>query len=390
MSNIKQWSRQHAPNEVWAAAAASAGIDMDTDSGSGSGGGAMEARFKALEDDNVKLRQEMGGVVSSVKDLVMTVKEMGTNMNMGFAQLTQANQQGSAALLARIQGTDASVAMLGHAVAGMPESSFVMPGPTAAAVTGYGGSGGVIASAAGADAAMNGAPNEVAAAVSETALVAVAPMADPRLTGAPFQAVTTAAPGGSAGYIGAPMCPEHCDGLDDSELPTRTAAPGETWFERMRRILIYSTNAAPAATDETGGTLGSLATAEGRRSARLTSATGTGDDYGTVGEDGTSHSRIAFSIIEERRVLDRLRAVLPPPVTIDSNDSPETGGSVLMGEGCEAYYNEPLVRIASTTVTVNDGDGAIGGTTQGTVEGPLTLTAAAEAMGGATGIPDMP
>ena len=58
---------------------------MDADSGSGSGGGVVEARFKALEDDNVKLRQEMGGVVSSVKDLVMTVKDMGANMNMGFA-----------------------------------------------------------------------------------------------------------------------------------------------------------------------------------------------------------------------------------------------------------------------------------------------------------------
>jgi len=35
---------------------------MDADSGSGSGGGAIEARVKALEDENVKLRQEMGGV----------------------------------------------------------------------------------------------------------------------------------------------------------------------------------------------------------------------------------------------------------------------------------------------------------------------------------------
>jgi hypothetical protein len=56
-----------------------------------------------------------------------------------------------------------------------------------------------------------------------------------------------------------------------------------------------------------------------------------------------------------------------------------------MGDGWEAYYNEPPVRFASTTVTVNDGDGAIGGTTQGTVEGPPTLTAVDEAMGGATG-----
>ena len=67
----------------------------------------------------------MGGVVSTVvKGLVMTVKDMGANMNMGFVQLMQANQQGSAALLTRIQGTDASVAMIGHAVAGLPGTTL--------------------------------------------------------------------------------------------------------------------------------------------------------------------------------------------------------------------------------------------------------------------------
>ena len=94
--------------------------------------------------------------------------------------------------------------MIGHAVADLPGTSFVMPEPTAAAVTGYGGSGGAIANGAGADAA-NDAPNEVAAAVSETTLVAVAPLVDPRQAGAPFQATTTAAPGGAETYIGAPM-----------------------------------------------------------------------------------------------------------------------------------------------------------------------------------------
>ena len=284
-------SRQNAPSEVWAAAAASSGVAMDADSGSGSGGGAMEARFKALEDENAKLRQEMGGVVSTVvKGLVMTVKDMGANMNMGFVQLMQANQQGSAALLTRIQGTDASVAMIGHAVAGLPGTSVVMPDPTAAAVTGHGGSGEVIANeAAGADAAVNGALNEVAAAVSETALVADAPLADPRLAGAPFQAVTAAAPGGAATYIGVPMSPEHSGGLDDGELPARTVAAGETRFERLRRIVLYPAYAAPSAIGETGGTMGLLvATAEGRRSARLTSVTGTGDDNGTVDEDGAA------------------------------------------------------------------------------------------------------
>ena len=57
-------------------------------------------------------------------------------MNAGFQQLIQGQQQGMAALLARIQGTDASVAMIGHAVAGIPGAPFAMPTPTAAAVTG--------------------------------------------------------------------------------------------------------------------------------------------------------------------------------------------------------------------------------------------------------------
>ena len=87
---------------------------------------------------------------------------------------------------------------------------------------------------------MNGAPNEVAAAVSETAMVTVAPLVDPRLAGAPFQATTTAAPGGAETYVGAPMSPEHSDGLDDAELPARTVATGETRFERLRRIVLHS------------------------------------------------------------------------------------------------------------------------------------------------------
>ena len=148
----------------------------------------MEARFKALEDKNVKLRREMGDVVSTVKDLVTTVKDMGANINSGFVQIMQAHQQGSAALLKRIQGTDASVAMIGHAVAGMPGTSFAMPNPTtAAAVTGYGGSGGAIANEPGAVAATNGVPNEGAEAVTETALVAATPLADPHLGGAHYR-----------------------------------------------------------------------------------------------------------------------------------------------------------------------------------------------------------
>ena len=52
------------------------------------------------------------------------------------------------------------------------------------------------------------------------------------------------------------MSPEHSGGLDDAELPARTAA-GETRFERLRRIILFSgTLSAPSASDETGGTLG--------------------------------------------------------------------------------------------------------------------------------------
>ena len=60
MPNIKRRSKQNAPNEAWAAAAASMTVDMDADTGSGSGGGTIEARFKAIEEENVKLRRRWG------------------------------------------------------------------------------------------------------------------------------------------------------------------------------------------------------------------------------------------------------------------------------------------------------------------------------------------
>ena len=63
-----------------------------------SGGGTIEARFKALEERNVKLRQEMGSISTAVT-------KIGTNMNVGFQQLMQGQLQGiqgMAALLARM------------------------------------------------------------------------------------------------------------------------------------------------------------------------------------------------------------------------------------------------------------------------------------------------
>ena len=76
-------------------------------------------------------------------------------------------------------------------------------------------------------------------------------------------------------------------------------------------------------------------------------------------------------------------------MALDSLDFPETCGSALMGDGWGAYYNEPPVRLASTTEAGNVNDStAVGGTMQGTVEGQLTLAAETEAAGEVTTIPN--
>ena len=105
-------------------------------------------------------------------------------------------------------------------------------------------------------------------------------------------------------------------------------------------------------------------------------------------DDDGAQSRIAFNIHEDRRVLDRLREALPPPVTLGDIDFPETGGSTLMGDGWEEYCNGPPVRSASTTEAGNDNDStAVDGTMQGTVEGP-PQAAAAEVAGVVAEIPN--
>ena len=128
---------------------------------------------------------------------------------------------------------------------------------------------------------MNGAPNEVAEAVTETALVAATPQVDPhlgdahyrqvdpRLVGAPFPAAV-AVPPATTTPGGVLMCPEHSGRLDDGELPARTVAAVETRLQRLKRIALFSAGllAAPSASDETGGTIGTVSTTtDGRRSA---------------------------------------------------------------------------------------------------------------------------
>jgi len=170
------------------------------------------------------------------------------------------------------------------------------------------------------------------------------------------------------------MCPEHSDRLDDGELPARTVAAVETRLQRLKRIALFSAGllAAPSASDETGGTMGTVSTTtDGRRSARLTSTTETGDDGGTVVGGGTTQPRTAANIRAERMVLDRLEREARPSLAeaLDSFDEfPETGGST--GTGWETYNEPRSARLASTTETGDDDDTAIdGGTTQGTVEG---------------------
>ena len=277
LANIKRWSKQHAPNAEWAAAAARMTVDMDADTDSGSGGETFEARFKAIEEENAKLRREMGLISTAVTDI-------NTNVTEGFQQLMQRQQQTlgrMAALLARTQGTDASVAMIGNAVANILGTEFVMPAPTAATVTDYGGGGGTIAAAAGAGAAVGGVTGAETVAVTETAL------ADPQMVGALYPPASPKATRGAKEPMGAPMSPEYSDGLDDGELPVDTPTAVETRLQRrLKRIACYSARllAAPSASDDqTSGTLGTMRTkTDGRRSARLTSTTETGDDDDTA------------------------------------------------------------------------------------------------------------
>ena len=165
-----------------------------------------------------------------------------------------------------------------------------MPAPTAAAVTGYGGSGGAIAAAAVAGTSAGGAADEASMAVASTVLV------DPRMVGAPYPPPPPRAPRGSKEPVGAPMAPEHANGLDDGELPVDTVTAVETRLQRLKRIALFSARllAAPSASDETRETMGTVwtNTDHGRRSARLTSTTETGDNDDTAVDGGTTQGTV--------------------------------------------------------------------------------------------------
>ena len=152
------------------------------------------------------------------------------------------------------------------------------------------------------------------------------------------------------------MAPEHTDGLDDHDVPSRTAVPGESEFETTRRILVYAGTRSAFTSEGSMERLGTVSTVAGRRSARLTSSAATGG--GITSEDAETQAIVSHSLQVEQTVIEQLRAELPLP-TLD-DDFPETGGEALPGAEYEVDYVEPSAQSDTTT----------GVTVQDTVEGP--------------------
>ena len=152
------------------------------------------------------------------------------------------------------------------------------------------------------------------------------------------------------------MAPEHTDGLDDQDVPSRTAVPGESELQIMRRTLVYAGTRSASTPEGSMERLGTVSTAAGRRSARLTSSAATGG--GIASEDAETQAIVSHSLQAEQQVIEQLRAELPLP-TLD-DDFPETGGEALPGAEYEVDYVEPPAQFDTTT----------GGTVQDTVEGP--------------------
>ena len=83
--------------------------------------------------------------------------------------------------------------------------------------------------------------------------------------------------------------------------------------------------------------LGTVQTAEGRRTGRLSSLAATGG--GTAAEGAETQATVLHSLRVERMVAEQLRAALPPP-TLD-DDFSESSGEALPGAEYEVDYVEP-------------------------------------------------
>ena len=121
------------------------------------------------------------------------------------------------------------------------------------------------------------------------------------------------------------MAPEHSDGLDDYDVPSRTATAGEEFAVTMRRIIAYGGTNSASTPDGSMQRLGTVTTLAGRRSARLSSLAATGG--GIAAEDPETQAELLHTLQVEQEVKARLRAELPPR----DDDWSESGGDVLPG-----------------------------------------------------------
>ena len=161
------------------------------------------------------------------------------------------------------------------------------------------------------------------------------------------------------------MAPEHSDGLDDYDVPSRTATAGESNAETLRRVIVYGDTNSALTPDGSMVRLGTVTTPAGRRSSRLASTAATGG--GIAAEDPETQAIILSSLQAERTVVERLRAALPPP----NDDWSESGGDVEPGAEYEVDYVEPPDQSDDTTAAIDDDSGVVG-VTQGAAEGAPT------------------
>ena len=161
------------------------------------------------------------------------------------------------------------------------------------------------------------------------------------------------------------MAAEHSDGLDDYDVPPRTATAGESNAETLRRVIVYGDTNSALTPDGSMVRLGTVTTPAGRRSSRLASTAATGG--GIAAEDPETQAIILSSLQAERTVVERLRAALPPP----NDDWSESGGDVEPGAEYEVDYVEPPAESDDTWVRIVDDSGVVR-VMQGAAEGRPT------------------
>ena len=161
------------------------------------------------------------------------------------------------------------------------------------------------------------------------------------------------------------MAPEHSDGLDDYDVPPRTATAGEEFAVTMRRTIAYGGTNSASTPDGSMQRLGTVTTLAGRRSARLTSLAATGG--GIAAEDPETQAELLHTLQVEQEVKARLRAELPPI----NDDWSESGGDVEPGAEYEVDYVEPPAESDDTWVRIVDDSGVVR-VTQGAAEGRPT------------------